>query len=432
MARNFRFYEKKRGNRRTGSRTLGSAGEVVFFALFLFLGCAGLAAVVLLLIVPEWRVNHEFIEHTCIVLDKQIAEQQDDEDTLYRPEVNIEYQIGGQTYRVWTYDVHMAYSSGLDDKQVELEPFLVGQRCPCWYDPLDPGRAVLVRQASWWVWLALVVPLSFILIGGGGVIYRILHWGKSAERRAVIAQRVQQRDLFNTNGDAQREFPNVPDGADITNSPGTMLKFRLPIASSPGWALFGVSLACLLWNGIVAVFVAIAIAGHLDGDPDWILTLFTIPFLLVGILLVVMFIRQLLVTTGIGPTLTEVSEHPLHPGESCRLFVSQSGRLKVNSIEVLLVCEEEATYRQGTDTRTETREVHRQRIFRREGFEVHRGLPFEAECELAVPVGAMHSFKADHNEVNWKVVVEGDVAGWPDYKRYFPVIVRPGNGRADA
>jgi len=432
LARKLRFYEKKRGNRRTGSRTLGSAGEAVFFAVFLLLGCAGLAAVFALLVVPEWRVNHRFVAHHCTVLDKRIGHVENEDGTLYRPEVRIEYEVGGETYRIWTFDVHMAYSSGRDDKETALEPFVVGQQRSCWYNPADPSEAVLVRQASWWIWLVMLVPVSFIVIGGGGFIYRLLHWGKSAEHRAVMAQRVQPHDLFGANGGSSREFPNIPDGADITNSPGTRLKFRLPIAQSPGWVLFGVLLACLFWNGIVAVFVVTAIGSHLEGKPDWMLTLFIIPFVLVGIVLIVLFIRQLLVTTGIGPTLVEISHHPLHPGDRCRLFVSQSGRLKVNSIDLLLVCEEEATYRQGTNTRTETREVHRQDVFRREGFEVHRGLPFEAECELAVPAAAMHSFKADHNEIKWKVVVKGDVAGWPDYERSFPVIVRPGNGRVNA
>ena len=82
-----------------------------------------------------------------------------------------------------------------------------------------------------------------------------------------------------------------------------------------------------------------------------------------------------------------------------------------------------------TDTRTETRDVCRREVYRREGFEVHRGLPFEAECELVVPENAMHSFKADHNEIRWKLVVAGDVAGWPDYQREFPVIVCPKKAR---
>jgi len=174
----------------------------------------------------------------------------------------------------------------------------------------------------------------------------------------------------------------------------------------------------------------ICIGGHIEGKPDWLLTLFLIPFALVGIGLIAIFIRQVLVTTGIGPTLVEISDHPLCPGRSCRLFLSQSGRLAVDSLRMTLVCEEEATYRQGTDTRTETREVYRQEVLRRDRFEIHRGLPFEAECELEVPAGAMHSFKGQHNEVNWKLVVHGDVVGWPAYKRSFPVIVCPENGRS--
>jgi hypothetical protein len=344
LALKLRYFEKKRGNRRTGSKTVGSAGEAIFFAILLLLGCGGMVALVVFLVAPEWRVNREFI---------------------------------------------------------------------------------------WWTWLVLIIPVSFVIIGGGGVLYSVLHWGKSAERRAAMARRAQQRDLLGTNGPSRRKFPNVPDDSDIVNSPGTRLRFRLPIGTSPGWALFGVLLACVLCNGIVSVFATSAVRGHLVGEPDWLLTLFTVPFVLAGIGLIVFFIRQLLLTTGIGPTLVEISDHPLHPGQQCRLIVSQSGRLKVNSLEVLLVCEEAATYRQGTDTRTETREVYRRELLRHEDFKVRHGLPFEAECELAVPPAAMHSFKADHNEVNWKLVVRGDAAGWPDYRRAFPVIIHPANGRTD-
>ena len=37
----------------------------------------------------------------------------------------------------------------------------------------------------------------------------------------------------------------------------------------------------------------------------------------------------------------------------------------------------------------------------------------------------MHSFKSDNNELNWSLVVDGKVAGWPDYQRSFPVIIYP-------
>jgi len=51
---------------------------------------------------------------------------------------------------------------------------------------------------------------------------------------------------------------------------------------------------------------------------------------------------------------------------------------------------------------------------------------------LSVPPGAMHSFKSDHNEIGWTLLVQGDVAGWPDYQRAFPIIIRPNDGKGDA
>jgi len=94
-------------------------------------------------------------------------------------------------------------------------------------------------------------------------------------------------------------------------------------------------------------------------------------------------------------------------------------------LEVWLVCDEKATFRQGTDTRLEARRVYEQRCFVREDFEVQQGLPFESRCPLHIPETAMHSFQANHNEVSWRLIVKGSVVGWPDYQRVFQIVVRP-------
>ena len=193
--------------------------------------------------------------------------------------------------------------------------------------------------------------------------------------------------------------PPCPTASDITSSPGTRLAFRLPMANSPAWALFGLLVACLLWNGVVAGLAVLAIRGHLEGRPDWLLTLFVVPFLLVGLGLIALLVRQLLRATGVGPTLVEISDHPLLPGGQYQVFVSQSSSFKINALELSLVCEEEATYRQGTNTRTETRQVYSRQVFSRQGIEREHGGTFEAEGDLHVPAAAMHSFKADHNAI---------------------------------
>jgi len=170
----------------------------------------------------------------------------------------------------------------------------------------------------------------------------------------------------------------------------------------------------------------------MEHKPDWFLTIFILPFFLIGVGSIFFLVRQVWITTGIGSTMVEISDHPLRPGEQYRVFLSQSGRLCLNVLRVSLVCEEWAAYRQGTNTRTETQEAYRQELFRREGFEIDRDLPFEAEFDLAVPAGVIHSFMSSHNQINWTLVVEGDVANWPDFHRAFTVIVRPGDGDSDS
>jgi hypothetical protein len=440
VARNFRYYEKKRGTRRTGSQTVGGAGEVVFFTAFLLLGCGGLTAAILFLVVPEWRVNHAFVEHTCKVVRRSVEEVPGDGGTLYMPQVEIEYEVGGIVYPCRTYDIYSCetyrvrgtYFSTREEAERAIVPFVEGRQCVCWYDPARPEIAVVVRGYHWWVWLVFIVPISFIAIGVGGLVYAAFHWGKSAEHRAAIARSGAGREQIELDGQRPR-LPNIPDYDDIINSPGTRLAFRLPVSTSPAWRLSGLLLACLLWNGAVGFFLVKAIQGHLGGEEGrWFLTLFVFPFAVVGIWLIVKFVRELLVATGVGPTLVEISGHPLVPGGQFQLFVSQAGRLKVRSLEVSLVCEEQATYRQGTNTRTETREVVRQQVFRREQFEIRHGLPFETECLLEVPAGAMHSFQASHNGIEWKLVVRGDIARWPDFERSFLIVIHPGNGQATA
>ena len=56
-------------------------------------------------------------------------------------------------------------------------------------------------------------------------------------------------------------------------------------------------------------------------------------------------------------------------------------------------------------------------------------MPFEIRSRLAQCLaGAMHSFKSTHNEVRWKLIVKGDVRGWPNYEREFPLLVYPADG----
>lgn len=425
MARWFRFYEKKRGNRRTGSHVVGSLGEGLFFGTVFLLGCIGLALVLATVVVPDWRVNQDFVEAECTVLEAGVGKAQTDRGPLYRPEIRIRYDVAGETRVTTAYDIHGASTGQREAAQAIVDRFAKGQRYPCWYDPANPEVVVLVRGYHWWYWLLFVVPAAFILTGGGGLFYALVNWGKSAERRAAIAGRAAPLQILQGNGRAMKELPAVPDAVPLAESPGTTLAYRLPAAGHRAWALVASLVLCVVWNGITSIFVILAVGRLLEGDHDWKATAFVVPFALVGVGTIFFFFRQLVVATVIGPTIVEVSGHPLVAGGTYDLFLSQAGRLRMKSLEVLLVCDEEATYRQGTNARTESQRVFQRRLFRREGFEVPADAPFDARCPLEVPAGAMHSFKSAHNAVNWKIIVKGEAAGWPDYERSFPLIIHP-------
>jgi Protein of unknown function (DUF3592) len=151
----------------------------VFFSLFLMGGCCFLAVIVWADVLVPWRVNHHYQETTGVVLDKRVEQRsigRIGEGDGYRPEILLQYQVDGKSYRTWTYDsppgrrVH--HYGGRADAQVTLDGFTVGQVYRCWYDPDEPGEAVLVRgyRHLWW----LLFPWPFVLVGGLGLIWLLL------------------------------------------------------------------------------------------------------------------------------------------------------------------------------------------------------------------------------------------------------------------
>lgn len=427
MAREFKFYGKKRGDRRTGSRKMGRAGMGLFFGAFLLFGLGSLALILFTLTIPEWRANHDFVEARCKVLDSKIVEHSGDSDSgpTYRPEFKIQYKVDGNVYTLWRpHDVTGVFSGNRGRSERIRGQFPVGQEVPCWYDARHPETVVLVRGYSWFAWLMLILPAAFLSIGGGGLLLSAFRWGKSSERVAAMSRRSATRDLFEPAATLGPAFPNVPDAAGLTDSAGTTLAFRLPTESGR-WGLLAMLVFCLFWNGIVSVFVVMAIRGHLQGQADWFLSLFILPFVAVGLGAVAFLVRQFLIETGVGATIVEIAAHPLAPGGEYEVFLSQSGRLTMNSLAMLLVCDESATYRQGTNTRTASRRVYEQQVFAREGFDIQQGAPLEVRTRIAIPAHAMHSFLSDHNKVEWKLLVKGSVARWPDFERGFPLVVHP-------
>ena len=341
-----------------------------------------------------------------------------------QPDESGNDEVEGENVESWN-TVHSSETSETRAFALhELDAWELGGQLRCWYDPDDIETVVLKQGYSWWLWLlALLLPGALVAFGITGLLHSLKSWGRSEERQAAQFGRILETlasPIPETVG-----FPTIPACDNLVNSPGTMLRFRLPTESPEAWSLIGAGLFSGLWNVVVillAVNVGIDIAG---GRADvWLLGLLA-PFTIVGLASIVLFFRQLFFVTAIGPTHVEISGHPLRPGNQYQVLLSQAGSVSFRRLELFLELEEQATFRQGTDVRTERQVVWQSLIRRWNNIEPLSGTPFEAEVQLELPSKAMHSFSSTHNTVSWRLVLRGVPEHWPALVRVFPVVVFP-------
>jgi hypothetical protein len=273
--------------------------------------------------------------------------------------------------------------------------------------------------------LTLLLPGALVSFGGMGLARAIQRWGKSQERCAVPSRYSEILDPLATGPRQAIDHPGVPACDDLVNSPGTFLAYRLPIESPENWTLMGFGLFALLWNSVLAVLAVGAGLDLLGGRVDWFLLALLVPFAAVGIAGIVLFARRLLLASAVGPTQVEISGQPLRPGSSYELLLAQGGSGILESLRLSLMLEEQATFTQGTDTRTEKLAVWSREIHSWHDLHLVPGTRFEARSTVTIPADAMHSFASGHNAVRWRIEVRGTHARWPAFVRTFPLVVFP-------
>ena len=262
----------------------------------------------------------------------------------------------------------------------------------CWVDPEDPTRAVFDRSFRL-VYLLGLLPLLFVLAGGAVI----------AHSRKVARESLRSAD------------------PPVIAEPSGGNPVELESAASPAAKLFGIVLFALLWNGIVSIFVWQVIKGWQSGRPDWMLTIFIVPFVLVGLGVVGGIFYFALALANPRPKLVLLPAMP-RLGDDLRIEWRFTGRSsRIHHLTVVIEGQEEATYQRGTDTHTDTE------VFATLGlvdtvndWEIGKGV-----SEVSLPEDTMHSFAALHNKIVWSIKVEGEIHRWPDVDDEFPISVRP-------
>ncbi len=296
-----------------------------------------------------------------------------------------------------------------------------------------PGAATATGEASssgLGFWIVIVLSLALIAVGGLAVIYRLVRVGASHERRSAMATRAKEmrsNSLEFGLPDAIEllSLPSVPEGRGVTDSPGVRLAYRLASEGSMARRALATAGLALLWNATWFVLLAVVVSGFFSGNPRWVLAFLLMPFAGIGVWAFRYFLDALRQTAGVGATIVEICNHPLHPGKSYDLFVAQAGRLNLRRLRVELICEEETTYRQGTDVRIDRHIAFTKILYTDRDLTIDPHRPWEQELQLDLPADAMHSFRSSHNAVCWRITVCGDARPWPSFCLNFPVYVHP-------
>lgn len=254
-------------------------------------------------------------------------------------------------------------------------------------------------------YLLSLFPLIFVTIGVWGIV-----WALRAGKRAALATVASPASPF-----------GVPPPAPEDSAPRELRPVMTP------WGKFmGMTFVALFWNGIVSVFVFMAVKKWKEGAPDGCLTAFLVPFVLIGLGLIYGTFRQLLILFNPRVHLT-LAPGVLMAGGMAYVQWRLTGRGGgVTRLRIVLEGREEARYRRGTNTYTD-RNVFASIpvVDTAQSFEIPAG-----QARVDVPADTVPSFEAEHNKILWQLKVCCEISHWPDSEDEYKVLVQPGFGGA--
>jgi len=318
----------------------------------------------------------------------------------YRPEIKYSYRVAGKVHRsdkVWF--TRPGADTQADAKKL-VDRYPVGSQQQCYVNPKDDDFAVLERGFQPQLLIALI-PLAFAVIGVTGIVSRVL-------------RRVSRPDP------KFRPVHRYATGATLTHH-----------GKSGALALFVILLFAIFWNSIISFLLKEVIKNWREGIPGcygWFLTLFSIPFVLVGVLLLALPVYFFLKLFNPRPTMTLTPAEAL-AGGTAELTWRFSGRHdRIHRLRISLEGREEATYESSEDTAT-AREVFRTitLIDTIKPPEIRSG-----KVSVAVPANAVPTFSAPHNRIAWAIHVCGEIHRWPDVDEEFEFNVLPASVLAPA
>jgi hypothetical protein len=387
---------------------------VGFFALFFLVG-AGMFVPFFILPVLRVAEARSWRAVPCEILASGVRSHSGDDGDTYSVEALYRYQVDGRQHQSNRYQFLGGSSSGYESKAAAVEKIPAGATITCYVNPDDPFDAVIERGLTT-DYLFGLVPLLFALIGAGGMAL------------VIVGARAVKTDAARPSWRAG--IPVGPTGvprsapAGVSRAAGSTGPITLEPAMGPVGKLGCALGIALLWNGVVAPFVWIAVKGFHSGSPDWFLTVVITPFVLIGLLLLSGIPYSILGLLNPRPRL-RISRATLRVGESTQIdwsFVGMSGRIRRLKIwlESSRTTTRTVSSDRGTSTQTRVEPLGTLDVLERgSGPGIESG-----SVTFTVPDGTLPTSDGDE-AIGWKLKLQGEIAFWPDVLEEYEIPLLP-------
>ena len=361
----------------------------VFFLIFLAVGSL---VVWSLTVKPLMRIRDARNWRTvpCTITSSNVASHSGSDSTTYSVDIHYRYEVGGREFQSGRYRFESGSDSSRKEKDAIVRSHPVGMQTLCFVNPRDPGDAVIDRGPHRGLWMG-ALGLVFVVVGGGGFLFAPAMAGKGRARAVPVVE-----------------------GAG--SGPVELKPKYTPLVKFLGMLAF-----CVVWNGFIGIFFHLVFLADDARKVPFFAKAIVGLFSLIGVLILFGAFRSFLAIFNPRLRLTAGSAGiPL--GGVLQLEWEIDGRAeRFTKLRIVLEGSEEATYRRGTDTSTDT--------------DVFLEIPVldstdradfrSGSARITVPAGAMHTFIAPNNKVLWRLRVEGTIARFPDVKDEYPVTILP-------
>jgi len=400
-------------------KKLGRRAAAVFFSFFLLIGSV---ATYFVLVQPLMGIlsARNWPAVTCNIISSDVQRHRGSKSTTYSVDILYSYEFNGREFRSNRYGFMTGSSSGYKGKSEIAARYRPGSQSVCYVNPRDPGEAVLERGFTAGLWLGLI-PLVFVLVGAGGIIGS-LRGGRAPENDASPYERLPMSRISGSN-------PGVRTFSELT---GDLAAPRVLKSSNSRLAgVIGIGIFAVIWNSVI-FFGFLRDSGFFRRGHtnffDWFSVLFMIPFVLVGLAMIVWWVYLLL---GFFNPKVELTLTPGVPqlGDKISVAWRLSGRTQVlRGMKIFVEAREEATYRRGTSTYTDRKPFLKLELYT----SATSMEPETGHASVSLPADSVPTWKSDNNKIVWAVHVVGEIPRWPDLKEEFVIEVHPPRAKVAA